>query len=341
MDLSIVVNTCSMTRYDHIIKLLCRIKEQTHKDIETIIVVDQNGVLYEKIKVFIDSTFPDDHSIKLIHNPRNMGLSHGRNIGIANASGKIIVFTDDDAFPDSHWLEEIATTFDEDENIGGVVGEVIPYWEKNGMEWFPRELYWMISCSYVLTPTEKQEVERGFGVNMAFRKSLIVQTGMFDMNFGIKNGRWIGGDDTNMFLKIKGSGNKIIYNPSAIVHHSIEANRIRLKAIARRAFNGGYSVSLLKKIKQYRMVNSTENGYLRLLLFRFYPEMLKDLVLRRSGVPFKKMTYVTTAIVFEGLGYAYGLLAYVDIKNDNKAKLANMYKQGYVDIVDLPDAISY
>jgi len=112
------------------------------------------------------------------------------------------------------------------------------------MSWFPKELHWMISCSYIMTPNQKEEVERGFGTNMAFKRYLLDDVGMFDTNLGIKGKNWVGGEDTDMFLSIKEAGKKVIFNPDARVLHKVYAYRISTKNIMKRAFDGGVSVAI-------------------------------------------------------------------------------------------------
>src|SRR6185295_12734626 len=41
----------------------------------------------------------------------NRGLSAARNTGLEAATGEIVAYIDDDAFPDPHWLTYLAVTF--------------------------------------------------------------------------------------------------------------------------------------------------------------------------------------------------------------------------------------
>lgn len=303
VKLSIVASAYSLDRYNDLIDLLNGIEQQTYKDGEIIIVIDENKELYNRTDEYISSN--NLHGIKLVFNSENKGLSYSRNIGITHATGDIIAFIDDDAIPDPEWAETIINTFNDD-NVGAVTGDVIPLWEHEEMSWFPKELHWMISCSYIMTPDQKEEVERGFGTNMAFKRDLLDDAGMFDTNLGIKGNNWVGGEDTDMFLSIKEAGKKVIFNPDARVLHKVYAYRTKTKNIIKRAFDGGVSVAVMKKVRRYDMKNSTEDAYLKRLLFGFYPKVFRELVRKPSIIPVKQMAAVGAVLMFEGIGYLYG-----------------------------------
>lgn len=308
--ISIIISIYSIKRYDNIVDLSQNINIQTYNDIETIIIVDENIELYNKI----ENLLSNNKNVKIIFNHENRGLSYSRNIGIMNSTGDIVAFIDDDAIPDPRWAEVIANTFNNDD-IGAVTGDIIPVWEYEYMSWFPIELHWMISCSYIMTPRHICEIERGFGTNMAFRRDLINDIGMFDINMGIKGRTWIGGEDSDMFLNVRDIGKKILFIPDAKVFHKIYSYRTNLKNIIKRAFSGGMSVAIMKrsrkkKLKNYDIKNSTENRYLKTLIFYFYPSKFKELIKRPCILPLKQMLTVFIVILTEGIGYLYGLYFY-------------------------------
>lgn len=304
MKFSIIISTYSGDRFDDLMDLVKSISKQTYDNIETIIVIDEDRDLFYKVKDHLPGN--KQSNFKVIFNPENKGLSYSRNIGMRQATGEIIAFIDDDAIPDPKWAETITNTFEADDDVGAVTGDVIPLWEDAQLSRFPKELHWMISCSYVMTPTRLEEVDRGFGTNMAFRRAVLNQVGTFDTNLGIKGKNWVGGEDSDMFLRVREFGKRVIFNPDAKVFHKVYAERISTKNILKRAFNGGVSVAVMKSVRRYDMKNSTENEYLKRLLFGFYPKAFKELVRKPSMVLIKQMMVVGAVILFEGMGYLYG-----------------------------------
>jgi GT2 family glycosyltransferase len=306
MLLSVVVSAFSLGRIGDLIDLLDGLAKQTYREMETIVIIDESHELFSKISDYTKNNHYNN--VRTVFNPCNNGLSYSRNLGIENATGEVIAFIDDDAVPYSNWADSIVKTFEEDETIGAVTGDIIPLWENEDMSWFPKELHWMISCSYVMTPTVKQEFERGFGANMSFRKVVFDKVGFFDTNFGINGKKWVGGEDTDMFLRVKKLGMKIVFNPGACVHHKIYKYRIQTKNIIKRAYNGGFSVALMKNELQYKMSDSTENEYLKHLLFKFYPAKITSLLNTNRLIELKAINAVTLVIISETFGFCYGII---------------------------------
>lgn len=304
MMLSVVVSAYSLKRLHDLTDVIDGIKNQTYNPIEAVIVIDESKELFDKINNHI--SINNLKNMQVIFNPENKGLSYSRNIGIKYSNGSIVAFIDDDAVPSVNWAKCVIETFNEDPQIGAVTGDIIPLWEYENMSWFPKELFWMISCSYIMTPTKKEEVERGFGTNMAFNRQLLLEVGMFNTNLGIKANNWIGGEDTDMFLNIKEKGKKVMFNPDARVLHKIYVHRTNTKNIIKRAFNGGVSVAIMKKVRKYNMKNSIENTYLKCLLLEFYPKKFVEILRKPSVIPLKQIVIVSAVMIFESMGYLHG-----------------------------------
>jgi GT2 family glycosyltransferase len=303
--ISVIISTFSTKRYNDLIDLFQGLSAQTYKNIEVIVIIDENVELYERLSQYIKSN--NLTNISVVLNQKNYGLSYSRNLGVRMASGSIVAYIDDDALPFPEWAEQIKKTF-EDMSVGAVTGDVLPLWEEPSMSWFPKEIRWLVSCSYIMTPDQHSEVERGFGVNMAFRKELFQEIGVFDTNLGISGNRWIGGEDTDMFLRISEAGKKVIFNPQIRVLHKVPKTRISITNISKRAFNGGTSVAVMRKIRPYRIRKSTEKQYLSRILFEFYPNAFRKVITQPSKALLKQIVYVSAVMAFQPIGFFYGNL---------------------------------
>jgi len=306
LPLSVVISTYSISRYNDLINVLASLKNQKFKKFEAIVIVDENKRYYLNLLQYVNKEELDN--TKVIFNRVNKGLAYSRNLGIKHSKGRIIAYLDDDVVVDPNWAKEIVRPFYKHDNVGGVAGHILPLWIDKDMEWFPEELYWMISCSYVLTPKRESEIDRGFGANMAFRKDLLLKLGGFRTDLGLKKGKWIGGEDTDMFLRIRESGYKVIFNPKAVVYHKIYPNRIKLSNIIKRSFGGGISVALMGKTSNYNPQKYKEKVYLKELIYHFYPKKIVQITKHPSTILLKQMGAVTLTIIFEGIGYLRGRL---------------------------------
>ena len=97
---SIILPT--FNRADTIVRAIRSVQAQTYQDWELIVVDDGSADDTAEIA----RQFP----FNLI-TIRHQGLSAARNIGLQNATGEIIAYIDDDAWPDTHWLNYLALTF--------------------------------------------------------------------------------------------------------------------------------------------------------------------------------------------------------------------------------------
>ncbi len=304
MKISVIVSTFPIKRFPDLVDICNAMKKQSYDNFELLFIIDENKEFVSKVEAYIQEQKLD--FARVIFNENNYGLSYSRNFGIKSSLGEICAFLDDDAIPSENWLSEMVETFNENTSIGAVTGDVLPLWEdEESMKWFPKELYWMISCSYILTPLTKQEVERGFGVNMAFKKDVLDKVGFFDENLGIKPGKWIGGEDTEMFLRVKDHHYKVMFNPEIKVLHKVPKDRLFLKNILKRAYNGGVSVAKMRKRSKIKIKKSAERHYLKKILCEFYPQVLLNIFKIGLFITIRKIVVVTLVSIFEFLGYIW------------------------------------
>jgi len=301
---SVIVSTVSGARLPDFVDLVRALKNQDRKDFELIVIVDENIEHYQDVrKVVMDCDFPTVVDL----NDNNLGLAHSRNLGIQRANGTILAFIDDDAEPDSGWVNTIVEIF-QDPSVGAATGTILPKWMAEGMDWFPRELYWMISCSYSITPMERSEIDRGFGVDMAFTRKALDEVGPFDIRYGINKNRWIGGEDTEMFLRVSASGYKVIFEPGMTVLHHVHPERLRLDKLIKRAIAQGRGTVILKRGMKGRTPNHSGKSYILDTVFRFIPGKMRMILSKDGANSIRDLGLVTTINLLILVGYSIEIL---------------------------------
>ena len=303
-QISIITTSYTMDRFKDIIELLDSIQVQSYKKIETIVVADGAPELAEKIKNHIHQRGYSD--ILVLCNEEKRGLSSARNLGIGQASGEIVAFVDDDAilFPD--WAEETAKAYAEDSSIIGLTGPILPLWEDKSMSWFPREFYWIFSCTY-WDWTEPTEVRNGYGTNISFRREAFDLCGLFSTEIGGVQGRRLHGEEVELSLRMKRkTGGKIVYNPEVKVEHKVYKYRLKSKFIARSSYWIGYTKCMLKRLypeaDEGKNLLSTEHQLLKRIFIKLFPSILKTLF-RNPIISWRKLQVTIIAVSFVALGY--------------------------------------
>lgn len=279
--ISIITPCYTAERFKDIVELLDSVQAQTYKNIETLVVAERSPELADSIsKYIVDRDYP---GMRVLYNEGPWGISTARNLAIRQAKGDIIAFIDDDAVLLPEWAEETVKTYNEDSSVVGVTGPILPLWEEESMSWFPREFYWIFSCTY-WDMTEKTEVRNGYGTNLSFRQEAFKNGGLFKTSLGIKGrgrGGWQepGAEETEFSLRVRQkTGKRIIYNPKVKVRHKVYKYRTTAKFIAKRAYWEGYAKALLKHLhhssSSEAAVLSTEYALLRRILFRLVPQIV-------------------------------------------------------------------
>ena len=157
------------------------------------------------------------------------GLASAHNRGVAEASGRILAFTDDDVIVDSEWLAAIAEGFTAADDVGCVTGLILPA-ELETPAQLLIELHGNFgkgfeSCVYhrerdrPADPLFPFTAGRfGSGANMAFDATALHELGGFDPATGA--GTFArGGDDLSAFFRVVTRGRHLVYRPDALVWH--------------------------------------------------------------------------------------------------------------------------
>ncbi len=147
------------------------------------------------------------YNVKLI-STQNRGLSAARNTGWQAATGEIIAYIDDDAYPDPHWLHYLAHTYLTTDFVGVGGPNIAPPGDGPIAE-----------CVYnapggpVHVLVSDREAEHIPGCNMSFRRGALDEVGGFDPRFRAA------GDDVDLCWRLQARGGKIGFHPAAVVWH--------------------------------------------------------------------------------------------------------------------------
>jgi glycosyltransferase involved in cell wall biosynthesis len=167
---------------------------------------------------------------RYIFQPR-LGLCHSRNAGIEAARGEIVIFTDDDVRVGTDWVCNLAGVFD-NPNVSAGCGKVLPDWSSQNPEWISKNgpytwerLPWLFDLG-----NERRLLQRPpIGANMAFRKSMFEKYGGFRLDLGRVGKNLMSGEDTEFGSRLLAGGEQLRYEPSAVVYHSLQEERLTEK----------------------------------------------------------------------------------------------------------------
>lgn len=309
--LSVVVTSYTTERLKDILELLDSLKAQTYSRIEVIFVGERSRELCDRVKEYGEKT--GVQRLRVIFTSEKIGLGGARNLASKEATGEIVAFVDDDVILSSEWADEMVKSY-EDSSVIGVTGACLPQWQDKKLDWLPKELYWLISCTDWTDWNETREARSLWGGNMSVRREVFEKAGSFLPLLGYHAPM---AEDLEFSLKAKiKTGGKLLFNPKAKVWHKVYAYRVSLKFVSSRAHHIGVSRRLLRTtyLKQQapsHLEHKVVRGMARTLL-------LTPLDLFKSPrTAWKRLVTTLDVLVFAGLGYAFpgkAIMAAVEIE---------------------------
>jgi len=158
------------------------------------------------------------------------GLSNARNAGIREARGHILAFVDDDVTVEPTWLQNLTSAL-HDSQWAGSGGRVLPARGFVPPHWLalegPCNLVGVL-CAYCERGDVPGELEEPpIGANMAFGKNMFEKYGKFRTDLGRRPDSLMGHEDTEFGRRLMAGGERLRYEPSAVVYHEINVHRVR------------------------------------------------------------------------------------------------------------------
>jgi glycosyltransferase involved in cell wall biosynthesis len=204
-------------------------------DVECELLVVDNGSRDDTARVVRDAT-AGDMALRYLLEP-TPGQAFARNLGLREARGDVIVFTDDDVRPSPEWLTWMLEPY-RDPRVSAVQGGIELAFEQAPPVW--------LNGAHRAWLAERAQPEAVFpytshlvGANLSFRSRVVAAVGPFNTLLGPgRSGFW---DDSEFSARVMGAGFEQYYEPRARVRHMIPAARLRPEYFRTVAFRSGVS----------------------------------------------------------------------------------------------------
>jgi glycosyltransferase involved in cell wall biosynthesis len=291
MELSIIIST-----YNNAISL--------ERTLASVVMQDADRTQWECVVVNNASTddtaarfvkFAEAHSdvnLRLVNEPQQ-GLSFARNRGIEESKGQIMVFIDDDETINEGFVSAYIDLF---RNKGAFVaaGALEVVYDTARPKWMSHYTEKMIANPLnlgdeIVTITRKVVPTGG---NMAFNREVFNLYGNFDTDLGRRGDELFGGEENELFDRIRDLGERIFYTPHAIAYHHIADRKLTADYFDKLSYGVGVS-KLLRAEKQDKVrelySDERKKGFYTAILailytLAFQPHKAAWLVRMRRGI---------------------------------------------------------
>jgi GT2 family glycosyltransferase len=200
-DVSIII--CTKDRPDALARALASIRHSGDLGRSSEIVVVEEA-----------DTPRDIMGVRYVHLPREgRGFGHARNVGVREAHGNLLLFTDDDCEAEQGWAEALRQPFLADPHIVGVAGAVLVKdcglmgYAENILGFPGGGLRYLHDAKGQVVPTRYLST-----CNCAYRRKTVLEAGGF-----LEDAR-LGGEDFLLAERVTALGS-CVYTPMAVVYH--------------------------------------------------------------------------------------------------------------------------
>jgi glycosyltransferase involved in cell wall biosynthesis len=229
--MNITVILCTFNRCQSLPKALESVAAQVLPDLfewEVIVVDNNSSDQTRQVAENFLQKYPG--RFRYVFEPRQ-GLSRARNAGIREARGDVVAFMDDDVTVEPMWLQNLTASL----HIGewaGSGGPIRPPQEFRTPHWLTLGGETDLGGALALfdlgnAPGELKKAP--YGTNMAFRKGMFERYGGFRADLGRCGNNLLSNEDTEFGRRLIAAGERLRYEPSAVVHHPVPKERLTKK----------------------------------------------------------------------------------------------------------------
>ena len=167
----------------------------------------------------IKESFASDPRITLVENSENVGHSEGCNIGARLTTGKYLVFLDSDIeFEAENWLWELVNVMEHDRTVGLAQAKIVLSEDKRCLDYVCMAVDALGTWSAYYGSKEEM-LKENFEILAASAGCCIIRREVFNQVGGFDADYFIYDDDTDLSLRARLMGYRILFVPSALVIH--------------------------------------------------------------------------------------------------------------------------
>ncbi|MFJ6835015.1 glycosyltransferase family 2 protein [Streptomyces sp. NPDC091209] len=303
-DISVVICVYTEDRWEDILAAVSSVRAQSLPALETLLVVDHNAVLLERLS----GEYKETDGVRVLANAGPRGLSAGRNTGIAASRAAVIAFLDDDAVAERDWLLHFAEGYT-DPRVMAVGGRTMPIWASGRRPaWFPEEFDWVVGCTYKGLPPGRVRVRNVLGGNASFRRTAFDAAGGFATGIG-RDGdkRPLGCEETELCIRLTRARPDaiLLIDDRAVIHHRVPEAREHFGYFRTRSYAEGLSKALVARSVGADKGLESERRYSTRVLPAGVLRGLRDAALARPGGAGRAGAIVAGVLTAAG-GYLLG-----------------------------------
>jgi len=280
-------------------KFLClalkSIMQQTLLPDEIIIIDDasKTPVLKEIVDI-IELCKALDIRIKIFRTKNEVGLGAARSIGARRASGKYIVFIDDDAIASKQLIESYINMFKK-KRCKIIAGPCYPLYlsEYKLPNWWDEQvLGGLIAVRNDLTYMSKRTwnpADYVFGCNFAIDKNVLESLRGFKPWLGRVRGMLLSGEEWDFVSRALSKGFKVCFSGSAFIYHIIPPSKITIKRMMRMCVDMGRTRCILAHERVFNKSLSIYFIYCAIAVFKDLIEAVINMLMLNEPKTMKKI----------------------------------------------------
>jgi len=173
----------------------------------------------------IKKSFGSDPHVKLVENRENVGHSEGCNIGAQITEGRYLVFLDSDIeFEAENWLQEMVKVMENDSTVGLAQAKIVLSEDKRHLDCVCVAIdalgTWAANYG-----SKEEKLKENFEIMAASSGCSIIRREVFNNAGGFDEAYFIYDDDTDLSLRTRMLGYRVLFVPSSVVIHRSGALR--------------------------------------------------------------------------------------------------------------------